>query len=101
MSRSSSANSPTMVRTGASSSNSSRTFGEVIRCQPQMKRELLFVLRALEVLLSSGVGLEAGVHMIAKGGYGAVSEDFSKIIRSWNRSHPRGRAEGGQEASRQ
>ena len=45
------------------------------------QRELLFVLRALEVLLSSGVGLEAGVHMIAKGGYGAVSEDFSKIMK--------------------
>ena len=70
-----------MVRTGASSSNSSRTFGEVIRCQPQMSScELLFVLRALEVLLSSGVGLEAGVHMM-KGGYGAVSEDFSKIMK--------------------
>ena len=66
------------------------------------QRELLFVLRALEVLLSSGVGLEAGVHMIAKGGYGAVSEDFSKIMKGVGTgSHPRGRAEGGQEASRQ
>lgn len=45
------------------------------------KRELLYVIRTLDVLMSSGVGLEAAIHTIGKGGYGIVSEDFSGIMK--------------------
>lgn len=45
------------------------------------KRELLYVIRTLDVLMSSGVGLEAAIHTIGKGGYGVVSEDFSAIMK--------------------
>ncbi|MDA7492275.1 type II secretion system F family protein [Candidatus Poseidonia sp.] len=45
------------------------------------KRELLYVIRTLDVLMSSGVGLEAAIHTIGKGGYGVVSEDFSDIMK--------------------
>ena len=44
------------------------------------KREGLYVIRTLDVLMSSGVGLEAALHTIGQGGYGIISEDFSKII---------------------
>ncbi|MCH1540039.1 MAG: type II secretion system F family protein [Candidatus Poseidonia sp.] len=45
------------------------------------KRELLYVIRTLDVLMSSGVGLEAALHTIGKGGYGIISEDFSQMMR--------------------
>ena len=36
------------------------------------KRELLYVIRTFDVLMSSGVGLEAAIHTIGKGGYGII-----------------------------
>tara|TARA_B110000444_G_scaffold261543_1_gene314986 strand:- start:40810 stop:41391 length:582 start_codon:yes stop_codon:yes gene_type:complete len=45
------------------------------------KRELLYVIRTLDVLMSSGVGLEAALHTIGKGGYGIISEDFSEMMK--------------------
>jgi archaellum biogenesis protein FlaJ (TadC family) len=45
------------------------------------KRELLYVIRTLDVLMSSGVGLEATLHTIGKGGYGIISEDFSAMMK--------------------
>ena len=44
------------------------------------KREVLYVIRALDVLMSSGIGLEATVHSISQGGYGIISEDFSNMM---------------------
>ena len=43
-------------------------------------RELLYVIRSLEILMTSGIGLEAAIHSIGQGGYGIVSEDFSLIM---------------------
>ena len=45
------------------------------------KRELLYVIRTFDVLMSSGVGLEAAIHTIGKGGYGIISEDFSSMMK--------------------
>ena len=45
------------------------------------KRELLYVIRTLDVLMSSGVGLEAALHTIGMGGYGIISEDFSAMMK--------------------
>ena len=45
------------------------------------KRELLYVIRTMDVLMSSGVGLEAAIHTIGKGGYGIISEDFSSMMK--------------------
>lgn len=42
--------------------------------------ELLYVIRSLEILMSSGIGLEAAIHSIGKGGHGVVSEDFALIM---------------------
>ncbi|MCH1616679.1 MAG: type II secretion system F family protein [Candidatus Poseidonia sp.] len=45
------------------------------------KRELLYVIRTMDVLMSSGVGLEAALHTIGRGGYGIISEDFSSMMK--------------------
>ena len=45
------------------------------------KRELLYVIRTFDVLMSSGVGLEAAIHTLGKGGYGIISEDFSSMMK--------------------
>ena len=44
------------------------------------KREVLYVIRAMDVLMSSGIGLEATVHSISQGGYGIISDDFSDMM---------------------
>jgi hypothetical protein len=44
------------------------------------KRELLYVIRTMDVLMSSGVGLEAALHTIGRGGYGIISDDFSAMM---------------------
>ena len=44
------------------------------------KREVLYVIRAMDVLMSSGIGLEATVHSISQGGYGVISEDFKNMM---------------------
>ena len=45
------------------------------------KRELLYVIRTMDVLMSSGGGLEAAIHTIGRGGYGIISEDFSAMMK--------------------
>tara|TARA_B100001123_G_C15268623_1_gene1009395 strand:- start:714 stop:1289 length:576 start_codon:yes stop_codon:yes gene_type:complete len=44
-------------------------------------KDLLYAIRALEIMMSSGIGLEAAIHSIAGGGYGIISEDFQKMIK--------------------
>ena len=44
------------------------------------KREVLYVIRAMDVLMSSGIGLEATIHSISQGGYGIISEDFKAMM---------------------
>lgn len=44
-------------------------------------RDLLYAIRGLEVMMSSGVGLEAAMQSIAGGGYGIITEDFQKMIK--------------------
>ena len=45
------------------------------------KLELLYVILTMDVLMSSGVGLEAALHTIGKGGYGIISDDFSAMMK--------------------
>ena len=54
------------------------------------KREVLYVIRTLDVLMSSGVGLEEAIHTIGKGGYGVISEDFSALIKKMRSGNTRG-----------
>ena len=42
--------------------------------------DLLYAMRAVMVLLGSGIGLEAAMQMIGRGGYGVISKDFREII---------------------
>lgn len=48
------------------------------------ERELLFALRAMEVLLSSGIGLESSIKHVAEGNYGEISIEFQKILDEIN-----------------
>ena len=43
-------------------------------------RDILYVIRAIDVMMSSGVGLEAAMHTIGRGGYGVISEDFASVL---------------------
>ncbi|MEC7238573.1 MAG: type II secretion system F family protein [Candidatus Thermoplasmatota archaeon] len=54
------------------------------------KREILYVIRTLDVLMSSGVGLEAALHSIGKGGYGIISKDFALIMDKLSSGKSRG-----------
>jgi len=54
------------------------------------KKEILYVIRTLDVLMSSGVGLEAALHSIGKGGYGIISKDFSSIMQKLTSGKSRG-----------
>ena len=54
------------------------------------KREILYVIRTMDVLMSSGVGLEAAIHTIGTGGYGIISSDFSGIMGKLNSGKSRG-----------
>ena len=54
------------------------------------KKEILYVIRTLDVLMSSGVGLEAAIHTIGKGGYGIISKDFSSIMEKLGSGKSRG-----------
>ncbi|HID71323.1 MAG TPA: hypothetical protein EYP29_01080 [Thermoplasmata archaeon] len=45
-----------------------------------VERELLFVLRAMTVLLSAGVGLESAMEHVANSNYGEISVMFRKIL---------------------
>lgn len=48
------------------------------------ERELLYALRAMEVLLSSGIGLESAIKHVAEGNYGEISIEFQKILDEIN-----------------
>ena len=54
------------------------------------KREILYVIRTLDVLMSSGVGLEAALHSIGKGGYGIISKHFASIMDKLSSGKSRG-----------
>jgi hypothetical protein len=54
------------------------------------QREVLYVIRTLDVLMSSGVGLEAAIHTIGSGGYGIISEDFSGMMKRLQKGSSRG-----------
>ena len=54
------------------------------------KRELLYVIRTLDVLMSSGVGLEAALHTIGRGGYGIISSDFSAMMKRLQKGNSKG-----------
>ncbi len=54
------------------------------------KKEILYVIRTLDVLMTSGVGLEAALHSIGKGGYGIISKDFSSIMEKLTSGKSRG-----------
>ena len=45
---------------------------------------LIYALRGIQVLIGAGVGLEASMTHIAKGGYGVISSDFSKALSGVN-----------------
>ena len=47
--------------------------------------DLLYTMRAVMVLLGSGIGLESAIQMIGRGGYGAISRDFKQIISNLQR----------------
>ena len=51
-------------------------------------REILYVIRTLDVLMGSGVGLEAAIHSISQGGYGIISKDFSDLMENINKGKP-------------
>ena len=44
-------------------------------------KDLLYAIRALEIMMSSGIGLEAAILSIASGGYGIISDDFERMIK--------------------
>ena len=47
--------------------------------------DLLYAMRAVMVLLGSGIGLEAAMQMIGRGGYGVISKDFREAIANLQR----------------
>ena len=72
-----------MVLTAFTHSNLSKTYVEVeLMRSLDESREILYVIRTLDVLMSSGVGLEAAIHSIAQGGYGIISKDFEGLIKN-------------------
>ena len=44
----------------------------------------------MDVLMSSGVGLEAAIHTIGTGGYGIISSDFSTVMEKLRSGKSRG-----------
>jgi hypothetical protein len=54
------------------------------------KKEILYVIRTMDVLMSSGVGLEAAIHTIGTGGYGIISSDFSSLMEKSRSGKSRG-----------
>ncbi|HIG03554.1 MAG TPA: hypothetical protein EYQ53_04145 [Candidatus Poseidoniales archaeon] len=51
-------------------------------------RELLYVIRSLEILMTSGIGLEAALHTLAMGGHGIISDDFSSLMKNVQKGRP-------------
>ena len=48
---------------------------------PKEDQELVYALWAMEVLVSSGVGLESAIQHVAEGEYGSVSREFKKVLK--------------------
>tara|TARA_A100001037_G_C14992827_1_gene563413 strand:+ start:60 stop:632 length:573 start_codon:yes stop_codon:yes gene_type:complete len=46
---------------------------------PDEERDLLYVLRAMQILVDAGSGVESLVTYFSKGGYGAISKDFESM----------------------
>ena len=44
------------------------------------ERDLLYALRTMEVMMSSGIGLEAALLNLSQGGYGKISRDFAAML---------------------
>ena len=44
------------------------------------ERDLLYALRTMEVMMSSGIGLEAALLNLSQGGYGKISQDFAAML---------------------
>ena len=42
-------------------------------------------MRALQVLVGSGIGLETAMHIIGRGGYGVISTDFASVLNNLGR----------------
>ncbi len=51
----------------------------------QEERDLLYSMRALQVLVGSGIGLETAMHIIGRGGYGVISTDFASVLNNLGR----------------
>lgn len=51
-------------------------------------RELLYVIRTMEVLMGSGIGLQGALTSIARGGYGCISADFAKAMQNAQKGKP-------------
>ena len=51
----------------------------------QESADLLYAMRAVMVLLGSGIGLEAAMQMISRGGYGVISKDFKEALSNLQR----------------
>ncbi|MDP6907136.1 MAG: type II secretion system F family protein [Candidatus Thalassarchaeaceae archaeon] len=47
--------------------------------------DLLYAMRAIMVMMNSGIGLEAALQMIGRGGYGVISKDFQGILENLQR----------------
>lgn len=43
---------------------------------------LLYAMRAMMILMGSGIGLEAAMQMISRGGYGVISTDFRDSLEN-------------------
>lgn len=48
---------------------------------PKEDQELVYALWAMEVLVSSGVGLESAIKHVAEGGYGKISHEFKNVLK--------------------
>ena len=46
----------------------------------QESADLLYAMRAVMVLLGSGIGLEAAMQMNSRGGYGVITKDFKEAL---------------------
>ncbi|DAC48320.1 MAG: hypothetical protein CL969_06310 [Euryarchaeota archaeon] len=46
---------------------------------------LIYALRGIQVLIGAGVGLESAMTHISRGGYGRISNDFSKAMSGVNK----------------
>ncbi|MDP6900234.1 MAG: type II secretion system F family protein [Candidatus Thalassarchaeaceae archaeon] len=50
--------------------------------ESQESADLLYAMRAVMVLMGSGIGLEAAIQMIGRGGYGVITKDFKNVVEN-------------------